>query len=119
MQPMVLWAQRADRLLLTIDLQQCVDPEIRSVPPQSAAARGRPPLGRFCSSLAALPESFSSLPQHQQRWSCKGWQADLPRPRTQPCHGCAWNTGHALRCWPAYMPCLFVMLQDPRSTTIS
>lgn len=27
--PTVLWAQRADRLLLTIDLQNCKDPQIR------------------------------------------------------------------------------------------
>lgn len=29
LQPTVLWAQRADRLLLTIDLQSCKDPQIR------------------------------------------------------------------------------------------
>ena len=29
LQPTVLWAQRADRLLLTIDLQACKDPQIR------------------------------------------------------------------------------------------
>lgn len=27
--PTVLWAQRSDRLLLTIDLQNCKDPQIR------------------------------------------------------------------------------------------
>lgn len=46
--PQVLWAQRADRLLLTIDLQNCKDPKIRWAPwavrgPPRPAAQPPPP----------------------------------------------------------------------------
>jgi hypothetical protein len=47
LQPTVLWAQRADRLLLTIDLQACKDPQIRCAAAAAAAplmGAGRPPL---------------------------------------------------------------------------
>ena len=38
--PGVLWAQRGDRVLLTIDLQDCKDPQI-SVTNDEAAKAGR------------------------------------------------------------------------------
>ena len=46
LQPTVLWAQRADRLLLTIDLQACKDPQIRCAAAAAAPlmGAGRPPL---------------------------------------------------------------------------
>ncbi|EFN52096.1 hypothetical protein CHLNCDRAFT_139383 [Chlorella variabilis] len=55
MQPMVLWAQRADRLLLTIDLQQCVDPEI-SISNDGAAKAGKLTFRGHAHSHATGPE---------------------------------------------------------------
>ncbi len=52
--PTVLWAQRADRLLLTIDLQSCKDPQIRWGPPARSCRRQR-----RCRRSAGLPAACS------------------------------------------------------------
>lgn len=62
LQPTVLWAQRADRLLLTIDLQQCKDPQIRwgAARTRSAVAAGAAAQRRR---RRAAPLLFRSLPR--------------------------------------------------------
>ncbi|PSC67277.1 HSP20-like chaperone [Micractinium conductrix] len=56
--PMVLWAQRADRLLLTIDLQSCKDPQI-SITNDEAAKTGRLTFRGNAHSHATGPEEHA------------------------------------------------------------
>ncbi|KAI7842815.1 hypothetical protein COHA_003561 [Chlorella ohadii] len=56
--PTVLWAQRADRLLLTIDLQSCKDPQI-SITNDEAAKAGRVSFRGHAHSHATGPDEHA------------------------------------------------------------
>ncbi|KAL4423659.1 hypothetical protein ABPG75_000960 [Micractinium tetrahymenae] len=56
--PTVLWAQRADRLLLTIDLQNCKDPQI-SISNDAAAKAGKLTFRGSAVSHATGPEAHT------------------------------------------------------------
>ncbi|PRW61524.1 HSP20-like chaperone [Chlorella sorokiniana] len=58
LQPTVLWAQRADRLLLTIDLQSCKDPQI-SITNDEAAKAGRVTFRGHAHSHATGPDEHA------------------------------------------------------------
>lgn len=59
--PTVLWAQRADRLLLTIDLQNCKDPQIRCAGQLAAPAAPLPPASKWCAASTTALQQCSSM----------------------------------------------------------